>query len=250
MKKPLVAVSCLLVLVVAGCQSIESGDIQTGAISAAIEVRPRADGSATDVTASLTAGALTFVDLDGEDRLVASSGEVSVELQESNLLGAVNYAAALSGIAAPGDVVTVALVRGADHTGAPSSSVRLPEPVTLTAPAAGTTVSRADDDIVATIERAASDDPVRVSWSGECVQEGGLDVPAGQTTVTIAKGSIMKRTPADADAADTDTTQPVADTCTIRLTASRRVVGTLDPAFEGGSITAVTSSSRDLTSTP
>lgn len=245
MKKPVIAALFLLSVVVAACQSIESGDIQTGAMTAVIEVRPRRDGSATDVTASLTAGAFTFVDLDGEDRLVAHSGEVSVELQQSDLLGAVNYAGALEGIHAPGDVVTVALVRGEGKDGAPSSTVRLPEPVTLTAPAPGTSFSRENDDIVATIESAASEDPVRLSFRGECIEEGGLDVPAGQTTVTIAKGSIAKKTSADA----ADATQ-VPDTCTITLTVSRRIEGTLDPAFEGGSIAAVTSSSIDLTSTP
>jgi hypothetical protein len=79
------------------------------------------------------------------------------------------------------------------------------------------------------------------------VQEGGLDLPAGQTSATINKGTILKREPADENDPDT---QPIPDTCTIQITASRRVTGTLDPAWGGGGITSVTSSSRDVTSNP
>jgi hypothetical protein len=247
MKKLPVAALFLLAAAVTGCSSIESADLETSGINAAIEVRPRADGSATDVTASLTAGALTFVDLDGDDKLVASSGDVSADMEESNLLGAVNYAAVLNGINTPGDVVTVAFERGEGKEPAPSSTVRLPEQVTMTAPEASASFSRENDDIAVTLESNASDDPVRVSWSGECVQEGGLDVPADQATVTINKGTILKREQADGNDPDS---QPIPDTCTIKLTASRRVTGTLDAAWGGGGITSVTSSSRDVTSNP
>jgi hypothetical protein len=247
MKKLPVAALFLLAAAVTGCSSIESGDLETSGINAAIEVRPRADGSATDVTASLTAGALTYVDLDGDDKLVASSGEVSADLEESNLLGAVNYAAVLNGIHSPGDIVTVAFLRGEGKVSAPSSTVRLPEQVTMTAPEASASFSRADDDITVTLESNASDDPVRVNWSGDCVQGGGLDVPAGQTAVTILKGTILKREQVDPNDPDS---RPVPDNCTMTLTAVRRVTGILDPAWGGGGIASVTSSSRDVTSKP
>lgn len=247
MKKRPVAALFLLAAAVTGCSSIESGDLETSGINAAIEVRPRADGSATDVSASLTAGALTFVDLDGEDRLVASSGDVSAEMEESNLLGAVNYAAVLNGINTPGDIVTVALLREEGRDSAPASTVRLPEQVTMTAPEASAAFSRADDDITITLESSTSTDAVRVSWSGDCVQEGGIDLPADQTSATIGKGTILKREQTDENDPDS---QPVPDTCTINIKASRRVAGTLDPALGEGGITAVTSSSRDVTSNP
>lgn len=247
MQKLSVAALFLLAAAVTGCSSIESGDLETSGINAAIEVRPRADGSATDVSASLTAGALTFVDLDGEDKLVASSGAVSADMEESNLLGAVNYAAVLNGINAPGDIVTVAFVRGEGKDPAPASTVRLPEQVTMTSPEASAAFSRAEDDITVTLESPTSEDPVRLSWSGECVQEGGLDLPADQTSATINKGTILKREQADANDPDS---RPVPDTCTISIRASRRVTGTLDTAWGGGTITSVTSSSRDVTSNP
>lgn len=247
MKKLPVAALFLLAAAVTGCSSIESGDLETSGINAAIEVRPRTDGSATDVTASLTAGALTFVDLDGDDKLVASSGDVSADMEESNLLGAVSYAAVLSGINTAGDIVTVAFQRSGGKDPAPSSTVRLPEQVTMTAPEASASFSRAGDDITVTLENNASDDPVRVSWSGECVQDGGLDVPVDQTSVTISKGTILKREQVDENDPDS---RPIPDTCTIQITAARRVTGTLDPAWGGGGISSVTSSSRDVTSNP
>jgi hypothetical protein len=238
-------------LVVAGlaglsaCSSIDSDDIDTDAITADITVRPRADGSATEVAATLSAGALTFIDLQAGDRLVASSGDAQVELSASDVLGAVSYAATLDGVGAAGATVTVAFEREA-FTSAPSSTVVLPAPVSITAPDAAASFSRAEDDLVVALAAVASDDPVRVSWSGECVVADGIDVPAGQASVTLAKGTIQKAEPSssDADAA------PIADSCSLRIVAERTVQGVLDPAYEGGRISAATSDSREVTTTP
>jgi len=198
------------------------------------------------MVASINAGAaLTTVDLDGDDVLSASSGDVTVELDESNLLGVVTYAGSLAGITGAGTEVTVSLARSADKEAAPNSTVTLPIDVDLSAPAAGTAFSRENDDITVEIVTEASDDDLRLSWTGDCVDSGGLDVPSGQASVTIAKGSIVKR--AQIDENDPDS-QPVPDSCTVTITITRTTIGSLDPALGGGEIRAVSSGSRDITS--
>ncbi len=233
------------VVVAPACSSIQSEDIDTDAITADITLHPRADGSATDVTATLSAGALTFVDLTGDDTLVAKSGEHEVTLGKNQALGALSYEGTLDGTGAAGDEVTVAFERTA-FASAPSSTVTLPAPVSITVPAASASFSRADADIVVTLAEDGSTDPVQLSWSGDCVVGGTLDVPAGQTTATIAHGTIARAEPSSADANAT----PVADTCTLHLSVVRSVDGILDDAFEGGHITARTEDTRDVTTTP
>ena len=242
------AIFIALAAVASGCSTIESGDLETSGMTAAIEVKAKADGSATDVFASIAAGTLTSVDLDGDDQLVASSGDVSATLDENNLLGVVTHAGTLTGIAAPGTEVNVAFNRSADKTPAPTSVVTRPEPVDLTAPAAGSAFSRANDDIEVVIDSEASDDAITLRWEGDCVKSASLDVPAGQATVTINKGTIEKRAPVDDN--NTPDSQPVPDTCTITLTAQRSVEGTLDPAWGGGHIVAVSKATRDVTTNP
>ncbi|MBM4280809.1 MAG: hypothetical protein FJ137_08630 [Deltaproteobacteria bacterium] len=238
-------------LIVAGlaalpaCSSIDSDDIDTDAITADLTARPRADGSATELAATLAAGALTFIDLQAGDRLVASSGDVQVELSANEVLGVMSYGATLDGVGEVGATVTVAFEREA-FASAPSSTVELPAPVSITAPDAGAAFSRAEDDLVIALAGSASDDAVRVSWSGDCVVADGIDVPAGQASVTIARGTLAKaeRSSSDADAA------PIADSCSLRIVAERTIEGVLDPAYEGGRITAVTSDSREVTTSP
>lgn len=225
------------------CSNIESEDIDTDAITADITVRVRKDGSASDVTATLSAGAFTFIDLGSGDRLVARADETTAELQEKNVLGAISYEGALAGVAAAGTEVTVAFER-TTFASAPGSSVDLPAPVAIGGPAAGTSFSRANDDIVVTLTPDSSVDGVRVSWSGDCIEADSFDVPAGQTELKIDKGIIQKAEPAD------DNAQPVADSCPMKLTVERAIVGVLDGGFEAGSIRAVTSDSRDLTTNP
>jgi hypothetical protein len=233
------------VVVAPACSSIQSEDIDTDAITAEITVHPRRDGSACDVSATLQAGTLTFVDLTGGDVLVARSGDNEVRLDRNAVLGAVAYEGTLQGVGAAGDEVTVALQRTA-FPSAPSSTVTLPAQVSITQPEAATSFSRAESDIVVTLAEDGSTDPVKLSWSGDCVQGGNIDIAGGQTSVTIPRGTLQKAepSPSDADA------EPVADSCTLRLTVVRSVQGILDEAFEDGRISAFTDDSLELTTTP
>jgi hypothetical protein len=237
-----------LLAAVAGCTVVESGDVETGAMRASIQANPARDGTRTNIAASLSLGVATFVDLDGEDRFVASAGELNTELSESNVAGVVTYAGSLA-TATPGTEITVSLLRSADKTPAPSSTVRLPVPVAIATPAASASFSRANDDLVVTITSAASTDPVRLSWSGPCVEDGEVEVPAGQDEVTIAANTILER-PAAASNGEEDAAPPAPQTCALQLKVSRSIEGTLDPAYGGGSISSTSSDSRDVTSAP
>jgi hypothetical protein len=251
---PVVAAGALAVCGVftsTACSSIDSEDIDTDALTADFSVRPRVDGTATEVGATLSAGALTFVDLIGDDRLVARSGDVEADLVESEVLGALSYAVTLDGVGEPGATVTVGFERTA-FASASSSTVTLPVPVSITAPEAATVFSRANDDLVISLADDGSTDGVRVSWTGDCVVEDGVDVPAGQTTVTIARGTIQT---ADASArgdsgGGNGAAAPALDSCALTVVAERVVEGVLDAGFKGGSITATTSDRRELTSNP
>ena len=240
-------ISLALLGAVVGCNDIDSADIETSGINASITVRAKADGSSTAVSATLTAGALTFVDLDGEDQLVATSGEASTVLAEGDLLGVVGYNGSLSGVGAPGDEVKVSLERSSDKTPAPDSVVTIPEPIAIAAPEAGTAFSRADDDIVVDLTSEESDDDATLKWSGACIKDGSLAVPSGQASITINKGTIEKREQVDANDPDSE---PVADTCSFTIEIERRVEGSLDPAWGSGGIRAVASDTRDLTTNP
>ena len=252
------------------CSPTKTEDIATDAITASFDVLPRADGSATDVLATLSAGSLTPIELTGDDKVVARSGEKRVELSTpdellteeeldaSEAAGEPSFygrtlngvlTGVLDGVGAEGDVVTVAFERTA-FPSAPSSTVTLPAPVQIVAPEAAAVFSRANDDIVVTLAESASTDPVRVTWSGECIDDGNVDVPAGQNTITIARSTIARIGQGNASGGGGGAAAPVSDSCELRLVVERVVDGVLDDAWDSGRITATTSDSRDLTSNP
>ena len=186
---------------------------------------------------------MNFVTLSDGDALTATANEQSVTLAESNVINAIAYLGVLDANT-KGDEVTISLTR-IDKDPAPASTVVLPASVAITAPAASAAFSRANDDIVIDLTNEESTDALRLSWAGPCVNEDGLDLAADQASVTINAGTIVKREQVDANDPDS---QPVEDTCTITLRVERRVTGTLDAAFKEGQITAVASSSVDVTS--
>ena len=235
------AFAASLLAATVGCSTIDSEDIETSGITASMEVLRTAAGSSVSV--SLSAGTLNFVSLNNGDTLKATAKEQTVELAENNVLNAISYFGQLDANA-QGDEVTVAFER-ASKTSAPSSTVILPANVEITAPAASTAFSRANDPVVIDVTSEASTDGMRLSWSGDCVDADGFDLPAGAVSATINAGIIKKRAQVDENDPDSE---PVPDTCTVTLRVERRATGTLDGEFEGGTITAVTSSTRDITS--
>lgn len=240
------AVSILsLLAATVGCSTIDSSDLETSGMIANMEVVRLQSGAGSDIHVSLTAGTLDFVDLEPGDVLKASFGDETVTLDEGEFLGAIAYNGHLSA-SAKGDEITVSLER-AEKTPAPASSVVLPALIDIAAPAASAAFSRANDDIVVTVNGEESDVGASVTWSGECIKTDSLDIPAGQTSITINKNTIVKKEQVDANDPDS---QPVPDNCTITLRVRREVAGTLDPNYKSGSIVAASQVTRDLTSNP
>ncbi len=243
-------ISSILSLLIAvtgtvACSTIDSSDLETSGMIANIEVVRLQSGGGSDVHVSLTAGTLDFVDLEPGDELKATFGAEEVTLDQGDFLGALSYNGHVAA-SAQGDVVTVALER-ADKTPAPDSTVTLPALIDIAAPAASTAFSRADDDITVTVNGEDSDVGATLTWLGDCIDAGSLDIPAGQTSVTINKGTIKKK--AQVDANDPDS-QPVDDNCGITLRVRRESAGSLDGNYKSGSIVAASQATRDLTSQP
>ena len=238
--------SCALVVpALVACTNIDSDDLDTDAMQPTIHLRSTdgADGSSISVVLHVGDSPTTFVELQGDDTLTATANEQTVTLEGSELLGVVQYDGELDTKTA-GDVVTVAFTRTEEgKESAPDSNVELTEGLALTAPAGGATSSRAADLQLAW-DSAASDDQVRVSWSGGCVVDGSRDVTAGASALTLESGSIAKREQGENEE------EPVPDNCDVTLTVSRSRDGTIDPAFGGGSISHTYTDSVTFASQP
>lgn len=225
------AVRLMLVLALAawtaGCTTHESDEILTNGIYAAITAEAYGDGNTT-VGATLyldNPASLDFVELVGDDQLVAwSDGGQDVVMSESSLFGATSYATVF-GYDDAGTTFHVGLNRSVD-TGAPDSSMTLPDPFELTSPT-GDDLSRAAD---LTIEWDQADSGDQMSWTidGPCLQRisGTIDGDPGSATVdggTVTVG---------------DAYEPDA-TCEGTLEVWRTRPGELDPGYgQGGTIDA------------
>lgn len=197
---------------------------------------------AADVSGSLRVGTLTFVELGDGEKLTASGGGKDVSLKHHRAAGVASYANRLDGVVAPGTEITFDLKRGGDDDSAPTSTVKLPERVRLVAPTAGTTFSRRRD-LAVRFDSEPSQQPAILTWAGQCVQEGSLELEPGRTSATIARGSIKQVTTTPSPGQD-------LSRCPVTLTLTRRTEGTLDPAFKDGSVTAESQSVRQLNSVP
>lgn len=234
-------------IVCTACNSLESADLRTNGMEPDIVVRSNNTDANSKLNVNIHVGDSinSFVDLDAPDVMTASvNGGDASELSEANLLGVTGYSMDIN-TKEPGTAVLVALARGEDDDGAPSSTVTFTQQLALTSPGAGASFSRADDDIVVTWTSEDSPDGVRVTVTGECIDSVSLDVQAGDLSVTLEKGSILKKT--DADPEDEN---EVPDTCDITVSAVRSRTGALDPAFGGGNIRHEFSASAGATSNP
>jgi hypothetical protein len=119
---------------------------------------------------------------------------------------------------------------------APSSTVKMTEQLGMTGPVAGTSLSRANDDVVLTWGSDPSKDPLVASWTGPCVDDGSMPVDHTATTFTIPRGSVKANA--------------TGGSCDVVFSITRTRTGTLDPAFGGGTITHSFGSSVHITSTP
>lgn len=218
------------------CETVDSGDIKTSGLYADLEAEATGNGR-TQLKASLTLGqgSLTYLRLAEGETLVASSGATSKTMSRTTLFGATWYEAELATDAADAPF-TIALTRVAD-TSAPSSTVTLPRPFTLTAPAANQVVSRAGGPLQVTWQVAGSGDELRLSASGPCIN------------------SVSELTLSDSGAhqlpAFSARTDEAATTCNVVVKLARLRHGTVDPAYgKGGDFVARVTRQVAISSTP
>ncbi len=233
--------SLLACAALAGCLSVDSADVATHGLYADLSVQATGDGQSR-VSAELRVGgdlSNVCVDLSGGDRLVASAGLVSRTMaRHEDILGRIGYEAVLP-TDAEGTEVRVAFERPPElGEGAPDSVTTLPAGFAITAPAPGTSHSRASALTVAW--QPARPDPMWLEVSGFCIAPALLEVPPGAASVTVAASRLR--------ALDRP---PPGDSCEVDLVLVRGREGYVDPAYgKGGSFQARQIRSVAIVSTP
>lgn len=230
-----------VLLVLAGCSTVDSKDIRTSGITADYVVTLPESTDAADVSASFRVGTLTFVELGDGESITSTGGGKDVTLEHHRSAGVTDYTGRLDGVVDPGTEITFSLKRGSGDDAAPQSTVKLPERVRLTSPLAGTTYSRRSV-VPVRFESGPSQLPAVLTWTGQCIQTGSLQLEPGRTSVSIPTGSIKPLA--------TTPTPGTTTTCPVDITLTRRTEGTLDKAFKDGAVTAESQSVRRISSAP
>lgn len=226
----------------AGCSTVASKDVRTSGMIAHISVAATTSGAR--VSADLSAGGTTSVELGPGDQLMARSGGKQVSLRESSFLGLHSYGATLPVRTGPGTTVTVQLSRTADDQPA-TSSVRLPGPVGLRAPKDGAKVSRSKDLRVLVAPGAGA---IRVDWKGSCVGGGEVRFEEGRPAVLPA-GSMRPAAPASGQSTPPAPPAP-PDRCDVALTVTRVLDGRLGSSYKSGVIESLRSQSIVVRTVP
>lgn len=228
---------CVLALLVAGCAKTESSDLLTSGIYADLSARATGTGTTT-VYATLYVGApsnLNFVELTGDDRLIASYGGQRKVMAQTVLLNIVSHATEFA-TDAGGAAFEIALERSVD-AGAPMSTVALPAQFTVSPVAA--TYSRAAA-MALTWSPAGSSDAMGWKATGACIGDVQGVIAGDPGMVTIPAGTMMKRQG-----------QNIADSCMVSLTVTRSRAGMLDSHYgKGGSAAGSQERTVSMTSTP
>jgi hypothetical protein len=232
----------MVMFVIPACTSVQSSDVKTAGMTAHMNVSVNGAGASTvSTTLNVDTSVTDFVQLSSGDTLTAKAGTQSEAMTASSILGAVSYSAAFTGESAGGTTYTVDLERASPNTSAASNTVTLPSPITISAPAAAATFSRATGDIVVTYTPSGLSDPVTWTLAGPCINVANGSLTADPGTFTIAHGTLTAPPTPDAGP---------ASACALTLSLTRTHSGTIDPAFEGGSITASQVQTVQLQSTP
>ena len=219
-------------LILAACTKQDSDNILTRGMYASMTAAAHGDGS-TDVSATLYLEdpiQLDFIELQGDDRLVAWQGTSSRIMSESDFLNIVSYHASFD-VDAEGTEFRVQFERSVDD-GAPDSHGTLPSPFELsTLPAE---MSSRAQDLTVTWDPYGPSDPMSWELEGDdCIQRASGAIPVDTGALTILANTIMKKMQQDGQ-------PPVPDTCAATLTIRRSRAGEVDPAFEeGGTFTGV-----------
>ncbi|MBA3817936.1 MAG: hypothetical protein H0X17_03525 [Deltaproteobacteria bacterium] len=227
----------VVALPLVGCAKTDSSDVLTSGIHASISATSAGVGT-TDVHATLFLGNpinLSFVELTGNDELIASHGGEDKVMVETELLNVVSHRASFQ-TDAEGAELEVAFLRTVDD-GAPRSIATLPAKFTLVQPA--TSASRAAALSLEWSPAATSD---LMSWSveGDCIERESSPITGDPGTAVIPADTIMLR-------AATST----PETCVITVAVTRTRGGTVDRGYgEGGTFTGNQTRKIQLMSTP
>lgn len=216
---------CLIALIATGCAKTQSDDLLTKGIYADLSAHATGTGSTT-VYATLYVGSpvnLNFVELAGEDQLIASHGSEHKAMSQTELLNIVSHSAVFT-TDDEGTQLAIAFTRAVD-AGAPSSTMTLPARFTLGA--APSTASRAAA-VTLTWSPAGTADAMGWDATGPCIANAHGTVAGDPGSVTLPAGLLVK-----------PQGQNVADSCMVSFTLSRARPGALDPHYgQGGTISA------------
>ena len=225
----------LWLVVLTGCQSLQSQDVDNSRLYARLEADAPGSGQ-VDVKATLLAGptSATSFELVAPDALTATVGSTARALSRHSMLGSIWYDASFDGDDA-GTQVTIALSRPS-RTSAPESVVTLPAPFLFIRPAPGDSFSRGAG-VTVTWSVSGDREPLRLTARGACIQpvEAQLEEDAGTFTF----------------AAFTPSTGNKSETCVVEFTVVRTREGVVDPAYgKGGSFKATVTRALRVNSTP
>jgi hypothetical protein len=232
----------MALLSVAACTDLSSADLKTAGMSTTMSVTGDGTGRTTATAQwNVDDNSTDFVNLTSGDTAVAQVAGQSQTMTESNALGDISYQASFFGEDSGGTLYTIALNRTSDVS-APSSTVTMPNPFTITTPTSSSSYSRQNADIV--VVYSGSGTPgATMSWSvsGICVSGTASGTVSGDTgTFTIAHGNLV---PPDGGG--------TGGTCQATLTMTRSQYGQVDPHYgSGGSIMASHVRSVEFNSTP
>jgi len=228
---------CLLALLASGCAKTDSSDLLTSGIYAGLSARATGAGTTT-VSATLYVGNpnnLNFVELTGDDQLIASYGGQSKTMGQTELGNIVSHYAEFS-TDADGAAFQIAFQRVVD-AGAPMSTVTLPARFTVTPPPASASRAAA---LPLTWSPAASADPMTWKATGACIADAQGGITGDPGTMMIAAGTFVK-----------PQGQNIPDTCMVSITVTRSRPGVVDTHYgKGGTAAGVQERTVSVMSTP
>ena len=211
-----------LAILAAGCTTTSSSDVLTSGIYASINAETKGDGK-TEVGATLFVGnpiGLNFVELTGDDSLIAKMAGQSKTMVERTVLNTVVHRAEFD-VDAAGTQFEVVFDRAVDD-GAPSSIATLPAKFDITT--APQSASRAQP---ITLSWSPTGTPDGMSWSakGDCIEDESAPIMNDSGSVTIDAGLIKQRMGMN-----------IAAECAVTFTIKKQKLGTLDPHYGKGGV--------------
>lgn len=227
----------LLIPALVACNTVDSDNILTSGMYADIEARATGNGITT-VSATLFLEdplELNFIELTGDDQLIASFGTQEKVMNETIILNIVGHHADFQ-TDLEDDEFVVSFERSVDN-GAPESIVTLPAPFNIVPPPASN--SRA---AVLDIDWQPADTLDLMSWTatGTCIDLATDELDRDVGTVQIPGNTFKKKQGTN-----------IPDSCDVTLTLSRERLGTLDRGFgEGGEVTGEQVRTITFMSTP